>query len=367
MIVERRFFSNFQWSILVLMLMLCGVGLLILYSAGYNVETNSSPAMKRQAFGMAIGLVAFIFASLISPNVWKRWSYVLYIAVLLLLIAVKFAGSSAGGAQRWVELGPVRVQPSEFMKLGIILAMARFLSSDKTPTEGFTLKTLCLPATLLLVPVLITLTQPDLGTAICQMAVGGSMLFLAGIRWKTCAILGSFLTFAAAPAWHLAKDYQKKRILNFLTPELDPLGSGYHAIQSKIAVGSGAIIGKGLLKGTQTQLRFLPEQTTDFIFSVFSEEWGFIGTSTVIILYGLLIYKLYQVCARCEERFGAFVCFGTLSLFFWQVFINIGMVTGSLPVVGITLPLLSFGGSSVLTLMTSLGIVAGIGARRFKF
>jgi rod shape determining protein RodA len=251
--------------------------------------------------------------------------------------------------------------------MGVILALARLFSSEKVPQDGYGFQELLIPAAVLLLPMAITIVQPDLGTAICQGLIGGVMILLAGVKGRTLLRLGSLGVVLAIPGWSFLHDYQKKRILNFLSPEMDPLGSGYHAIQSMIAVGSGSEAGKGFLQGTQTQLRFLPEQTTDFLFSVLAEEWGFIGSALVIALYAFLVFRLIQIGSRAADRFSAFVCMGTAALVFWQVVINIGMVTGSLPVVGITLPLLSYGGSSVVTIMASLGLAAGTSARRFKF
>jgi len=363
----ERIGSNFDWVYFGILVLICICGLVVLSSAGYNPDTGVSRPMQKQAASMVLGLVAFFVGCLCSANFWKRSSWGIYGTCLLLLILIFFIGEVAGGAKRWLDLGFFRMQPSEFMKVGIILVLAQILSSEEAPLTGRTLKTLLLPTIILLIPAAFTLVQPDLGTALCQCLVGGTMILIAGVRFKT--LLGLFTTgiIALIPAWSLLKDYQQKRILNFLTPELDPLASGYHAIQSKIAVGSGAIFGKGYLKGTQSQLRFLPEQTTDFLFSVLAEEWGFVGSLLVVSLYIILIYRILQVASRASDRFSALVCLGVGSLFFWQCVVNIGMVTGALPVVGITLPLLSYGGSSVLTLLFCAGLVAGIHSRRFLF
>ena len=365
--IEKRLASNVDWSLFAAMLGICVIGLIVLYSAGYNPDTGTSSPMKKQAFAMGVGLVGFFTAMFMNINFWRRWAYAMFVVGCLLLAAILGMGVVAGGARRWLDLGPFRMQPSEMMKLGIIFLFARLFTSDKAPTSGFNLTQLILPAGILLVPVGLTLKQPDLGTALCQLLIGASMIYAVGVRPRTALTLFIGGVGAAVPAWEMLKPYQRNRILNFLTPDLDPLGSGYHAIQSKIAVGSGAMTGKGLLHGTQTQLRFLPEQTTDFIFSCFAEEWGFVGSAVVIALYSFLIYRIYKVCSRTEDKFAVFVCFGVGAMFFWQVVVNIGMVTGSLPVVGITLPLLSYGGSSVVTLMVGLGLVSGISGRRFLF
>lgn len=363
----ERLGSNFDWVFLLILISICGCGLVVLSSAGYDPDVNTSRAMQKQAISMVLGFCAFFLGCFCSTNFWRRSAWFIYAGCLVLLVVIFMTGVVAGGARRWLDLGFFRAQPSEFMKIGVILALARVLSSESAPSDGYSLKTLILPAITLAIPAALTLIQPDLGTALCQCLVGGSLIFLAGVRMKTILFLGSSALIAAFPAWHMLKDYQRNRILNFITPELDPLASGYHAIQSKIAVGSGALTGKGYLHGTQTQLRFLPEQTTDFIFSVLAEEWGFIGSFFVVSLYIMLIYRILRISSRSADRFSALVTFGVAALFFWQAVVNIGMVTGTLPVVGITLPLLSYGGSSVMTLLFAAGLVAGVNSRRFLF
>jgi rod shape determining protein RodA len=209
--------------------------------------------------------------------------------------------------------------------------------------------------------------EPDLGTALVHLAIAGSMLFLAGVQRGTIIRLALIGGLLAVPGWHMLKDYQKQRVINFITPEADPLGTGYHAIQSKIAVGSGAVTGKGFMKGTQTQLRFLPEQTTDFIFSVLAEEWGFMGSLVILTLYSILILRVLGVAARAPDQFSLYVCYGVAAMMFWHVFVNIGMVIGVVPVVGVTLKLLSYGGSSVIAAMAGIGLVAGFSIRKSVF
>jgi len=365
--INKRTFGNYDWQLLGITLLVCCVGLTVLYSAGFYPDQGRSPSMYRQATAMGLGLVLFIICSLIPPAFWRRWSYVIYVLCCITVAGVLVTGVVAGGARRWLDFGAVRLQPSEPMKIGIILALARLFSSEDSPRDGYTIVKLILPFSLLALPMGLVLAQPDLGTGLVFAMITGSMLLLAGIHSKTIVKLIVAFFLALYPFWITLKEYQKKRILNFLDPELDPLGSGYHAIQSKIAVGSGMMTGKGVLQGTQTQLRFLPEQTTDFLFSVLAEEWGFIGSVIALLLYSLLIFRLLRIASRCSERFTAFVVVGVAAMIFWHVLMNMGMVVGILPVVGITLPLLSYGGSSVVTIMAALGIVAGISLRRFKF
>ena len=360
--------SRFDWPLGFVVALLCFIGLLSLYSAGYNIESGSSAAMQRQAISMGVGLFAFVVCMSFNPSFWNRYSYLIYLVGCGLLAAIFFTGVVAGGARRWLDLGGLRLQPSEFMKVAMILALARLFSKRVEPSSGYSLTTLIIPGLFMALPVGLIVIEPDLGTALCHILIGGSMLLLAGVQRRTLFGLVIAGVCLSVPAWFFGlKDYQKQRILTFLSPEDDPLGSGYHAIQSKIAVGSGSLTGKGYLQGSQSQLSFLPEQTTDFIFSVFAEEWGFLGSLFVIFLYGFLILRLLTIASRCRESFPAFVVFGVAAMIFWHVVVNVGMVVGVMPVVGLTLPLLSYGGSSVIAVMGALGLAAGISLRRFSF
>ena len=365
--VVYRFLTNFEWQATLLMLLLCCAGLCVLSSAGFDASTGYSAPMQRQAMSMAIGLGVFSFCSIINTSFWKFWAYPFFVVGCVLLIAVLVNGHIAGGAQRWLNLGGLRMQPSEFMKFGLILTLARLFSERSAPLDGYSLVTLLIPGAVIGVPAALILIEPDLGTALCLSLVGGTMLLIMGVRWRAIKVLLMVAPIVLVIGWFSIRDYQRQRVLTFMSPENDPLGSGYHAMQSKIAVGSGMMTGKGFLHGTQTQLRFLPEQTTDFIFSVLAEEWGFIGSAAVLIIYGLLVVRLLQIGMSCKDSFPSFVTFGVGALLFWHAIINVGMVIGVMPVVGITLPLLSFGGSSVVTLMSALGIVVGISTRRFMF
>lgn len=365
--LNRRMLVSVDWQMITLITLLCVLGLVVLQSAGYDHELGYSPSMKRQAASMAIGALFFFGAMFFSTTFWKRMSVLIYVTGVILLLGVMFGGVVAGGARRWLDLGFTRIQPSEFVKIGVILFLARVLGSESAPKDGYTLKTLWLPGLVLGVPFALILRQPDLGTGLCVVLIGGSMLLVAGIRIGTLLRLVLCGALLAVPAWNFLEDYQRQRVMTFLQPEADPLGTGYHAMQSKIAVGSGALTGKGFLQGTQTQLRFLPEQTTDFIFSVLAEEWGFIGSMAVIVLYCLLIFRLLTAAQRSEEPFQAFVAFGVAAMLFWHTLINIGMVTGVVPVVGITLKLLSYGGSSTVTMLAALGVVTGFSLRKYMF
>lgn len=365
--LERRLFATFDWQLVIVTYALAGVSLLVLYSAGFNRDLGNSPSMTQQLYSVGAGTVVMFLCMMFNTAFWRRWAYVFYGLGCVLLIGVLVDGVVAGGARRWLAVGPVRVQPSEFMKLFLILALAQLLTREDAPREGYNLPRLILPAILVLVPFELIRRQPDLGTALAILLMAGSMIWMVGIRRSTLLklILGGGLLMI--PAWEMLHDYQRQRILTFMSPELDPLGTGYHAIQSKIAVGSGMIIGKGFMQGTQTQLRFLPEQTTDFIFSVLAEEWGFVGSVVLLALYSFMLYRLIRIALRCGDPFASIVTVGVAGLIFWQLVVNIGMVSGILPVVGITLPLLSFGGSSLVTVMACVGVVVGFSIRRFVF
>jgi len=368
--VDRRLLYNFDGFLLLAMLSIVAVGTVTVYSATFDPArpTIHSYAWRQGLWGSA-GLVAALMMATFDYRKLERWAYVTYVAGLCLLIAVPIIGSVGNGSRRWIGLGPVSVQPSEMMKLALIFVLARYFHGH-APPEGLRLRDLLWPIALTIPPVALILEQPDLGTAGVFVCVTASMVLLAGLSRRTILILvsASLLVLPAIPILksHL-KPYQLRRIEIFLDPDLDPLGAGYHITQSKIAIGSGGLNGKGFLNGTQNQLDFLPEQHTDFIFSVYSEEWGFVGAATLVVLYLILMMRGLVVVYRAKDRFGALLAFGVLSNVFWQAAINLGMTTGLLPVVGITLPFFSYGGSSLVTLMAGLGLVINVSMRRFGY
>jgi len=278
---------------------------------------------------------------------------------------VPLIGQVGGGSRRWLRLGPVSIQPSEFVKLAMVLVCARHFSL--TPPAKLGLREALVPLVLTLVPAAAILLQPDLGSAALIVLVTLSMLILGGVQIRWLALLASPIVVLAPFLWSGLKEYQQKRILTFIDPAQDPLGSGYHVIQSKIAVGSGMLWGKGFLQGTQNHLSFLPEQHTDFIFSVFSEEWGLVGAAVLMTLYLAFLLRGAMIAARARNRFGALLVVGVLTIVFWQVVVNIGMVTGLMPIVGIPLPMFSYGGSSMLCLLLGIGLVMNVSMRRFLF
>ncbi len=347
-----------------ILLLLLGVlatfGIAMLYSAsGSNIDL-----IVRQITRLLLGLFFFIAVANVPLRLLKSFSVWIYLFGVLLLLAVMFFGEVGKGAQRWLDLGIIRFQPSEILKLAVPMMVASYLA-DKVLPVGF--KDLSISFILVLIPAMLIARQPDLGTAILVGSAGAFVLFLAGIRWRIMLSLMFLFSLMAPLLWKFAlHDYQRSRILSMFNPESDPLGSGYHIIQSKIAIGSGGAYGKGWLNGTQSQLDFIPERSTDFIFSVFGEEFGFFGSVVLILLYLSIIFRGLYIATRSKDNFGRLVA-GAISLtFFVYLFVNVGMVSGMLPVVGVPLPLISYGGTSMVTLLTGFGLIMSIrSAKRF--
>jgi len=335
-------------------LVLMGFGLLILYSA----SGQSSLQLNRQIIRLAIAFVTMLFVAWIPPRIYKKWTPLIYAIGILLLVAVLVVGDEGKGARRWLDLGFFRFQPSEIMKLGIPMMIAWYFSERKLPPN---FRELLVAGIVIAVPTYLILIEPDLGTSILIASSGAFAIFLAGIRWR---ILLSFVSVAIVYAplhWlFVMQAYQKQRVLTFLNPEQDRLGSGYHIIQSQIAIGSGGMDGKGWLQGTQSQLEFLPERNTDFIFAVLGEEFGFYGVLLLISLYLWIIGRGFFIAIKAQETYTRLLAGAITLTFFVYVFVNIGMVTGILPVVGLPLPLVSYGGTSMVTLMASFGILMSI-------
>lgn len=340
------------------LLVLCLGGLIVLYSA----TGGETAALARQAARLAIGFAGlFIFAQ-ISVDQLRAWSPWIYAFGVALLVAVMLVGVVGKGAQRWLDLGFIRFQPSELMKIWLPMMMAWFYASRPIPPSTLNIFVGFL---IIALPAVLIIQQPDLGTAILVTASGLFVIFLAGIRYRLLTVFGVVLLAAAPAAWiYLLRDYQRQRILTLLDPESDPLGTGYHIIQSKIAIGSGGVYGKGWLNGTQSQLDFIPERSTDFIFAVIGEEFGFLGAFFLLALYLFIVIRGLMIAARAQDTYSRLLA-GSISLsFFSYVFVNIGMVAGLLPVVGVPLPLISYGGTSVVTLLIMFGILMSIQSRR---
>lgn len=364
---DRRLVKNFDWLLLGWVLLIAVLGIVNLYSAGYNrAPGETAPIYLKQIYWLGLGLALMFLTLLYDYRHLEKLSYPLYFISLALLLAVMLGGKMVSGSRRWLALGPFAFQPAELTKIAIVLVLARYLNRHPSGVP-LGLKNLLAPLALVLAPVLLIVRQPDLGSAIVLFLVAGSLILFVGVRWRTLAGCALSIVLLSPLIWHFLKDYQRQRVLTFLDPEKDPLGAGYHIIQSKIAVGSGQFWGKGFLQGTQSQLQFLPEQHTDFVFSVFAEEWGFVGSAFLMLLFmGLTLWGL-QIARNCKERFGHLLALGITALMFWQVFINLCMVTGLLPVVGIPLPLFSYGGSSLISNFLGVGLLLNIRMRRFLF
>lgn len=364
---DRRLITHFEWPLLLLTLMLLGVGVLAVYSATYTEGSRLNPTLVRQLIWIGIGCVGMAVSFGIDYHRFEKWAYLLYAGTLLLLVLVLLIGSVGGGAQRWIVFGPMSIQPSEFTKIALLLVMARFFHRY-APQDGYGLRDLFYPAVLVLIPAWLVLRQPSLGTVISFGLLFASLAFAAGLRWGSFTFLGVILSGLLSLLWFfIMVPYQKERVLSFLEPGRDPLGAGYHMVQSKISVGSGMFWGKGFLQSTQSRLDFLPETHTDFVFAVFAEEWGFVGAVGLLVLYGLVLIRLLVIARRARDRFGSLVAVGAAALVFWPTLFNIGMNIGVLPVVGIPLPLVSYGGSSLLTVMIVIGLALNVSTRRAIF
>jgi len=343
--------------LLVGLLLLCGFGLVVLYSA----SGENFAQVQRQALRIGLALAVMLAIAQVAPSTLRRWAPALYTVGLLMLIAVLVFGEVGKGAQRWLDLGVVRFQPSELVKLAVPLMIAWYLAEKRLPPSW---QRLAVAAVMIIVPVLLIAKQPDLGTALLVGSAGIFALFLAGISWRLIGGLAVSLAAATPVVWYLMRDYQRQRVLTFLDPEIDPLGAGYHIIQSKIAIGSGGLYGKGWLNGTQSQLDFLPERHTDFIFAVLAEEFGLIGVLILLAIYLFIIFRGLYISTRAQDTFSRLLGGSLTLVFFVYLFVNTGMVSGLLPVVGVPLPLVSYGGTSLVTLMAAFGILMSIHTHR---
>ena len=365
MMFDRRLAHYFDWVLLGLTALLAVIGLVALYSAvTAGTPTPQKVLYTKQWIWFGVGLAVMVGTFLVDYKILERWTPVIYVACVFLLLCVMGFGKYVGGSKRWLVLGPMSLQPSELAKIAVIMILARYYSKIVNP-RGLTLRELIHPIVLTLIPFLLIVQQPDLGTAMLLALIAVSMTVYVKIERRSFTIIIAMFTVAIPLVWHLLKGYQKQRILTFLDPDRDPLGAGYHVIQSKIAIGSGMISGKGFLKGTQNALSFLPEQHTDFIFSVLAEEWGFMGSVVLMLVFLILIVWGLNIAQKCRDPFGIILTVGVTAMIFWQVFINIGMVMGLMPVVGVPLPFISYGGSSALTMMFCVGLLMNVSMRRF--
>ena len=344
--------QSINYPLLGLIITLFFVGLAALYSIS-NGDFNSWPLKHSQRF--ILGLIIFFLVIFFDLRLIFGYAYVIFFLSIISLVIIPFFGIESNGATRWINIAGISLQPSEFVKYTLILALAKYFHSINNDS-GF-IKTLIIPLIITIVPVFLVITQPDLGTALIILLGGISLFWISGLNYKYF-ILGVFSILCSLPVlWQYLKDYQKDRVLTFFNPERDPLGNGYHIMQSKIALGSGGIFGKGYMEGTQSHLNFLPEMQTDFIFTMLGEEFGFIGTLLLLLIYAALIMISIRLALKSRSLFSKYLSLGVCNVFFIYVFVNIGMVTGLLPVVGVPLPFISYGGSSMLAVMFGFGLL----------
>jgi rod shape determining protein RodA len=343
--------------LLLCLLTLAAISLFVLYSAsGQKIDV-----IWRQSLRLGVGFLIMLILAQFNPASLKRWTPWLFTLGIGLLLAVLFFGETGKGAQRWLDLGAFRFQPSEMLKLAVPMMVAWYLSDHPLPPN---LGRLAIASLIIIVPTLLIAKQPDLGTALLVAGAGIFVLLFAGISWRLVFASAAALAACGPVLWHFMHDYQRQRVLTFLNPEHDPLGAGYHIIQSKIAIGSGGLYGKGWLNGTQSQLNFLPERSTDFIFSAYAEEFGLFGILALLAVYLLIIMRGLLIASNAQDSFSRLLAGSLVMTFFIYLFVNIGMVTGLLPVVGVPLPLVSYGGTSMVTLMAGFGILMSIHTHR---
>ncbi|MBQ9731821.1 MAG: rod shape-determining protein RodA [Alphaproteobacteria bacterium] len=352
--------QNLSFFYIMLILIIAAMGTVMLYSAANG---SWEPWALNHLLRFGLGFCLMIALSLIDVRLFMRYAYLFYFATLILLVLVEVGGHVGMGAQRWINLGFMKLQPSELMKIALVLALARYFHSTSLQTIETT-KGIIIPALMVAIPSFLVMTQPDLGTALMLIFTAGAIFFAVGVQlWKFGLVLLSVLV-SLPIVWNLLHEYQQNRVLTFLNPERDPLGAGYHIIQSKIALGSGGVFGKGFLKGTQSHLNFLPEKHTDFIFTMLSEEFGMIGAVFVVLLNMLLIIASFAFALRSASYFGKLLAIGLTTNFFLYVMINISMVLGLIPVVGVPLPLISYGGTVIISVMASFGIILSVNINR---
>ncbi|MBX3498970.1 MAG: rod shape-determining protein RodA [Alphaproteobacteria bacterium] len=349
-----------RWGLVLLLILIAGVGTLALYSAG---GMKPEPWAAKHAIRFGVALLLALLLALVDVRFWMRLAYPFYIVSVLMLVAVDLIGKGAMGAQRWLDFKVIQIQPSELMKIALVMALARYyhhLSREQVERIVYVVP----PLLAMLVPVALVMVQPDLGTAMVLLLAGSAIMFVAGVRlWKF--MLAGLLCVASLPvAWSLMRDYQRGRVLTFLDPDRDPLGAGYHITQSKIAIGSGGLFGKGFGQGTQSTLNFLPEKHTDFIFTMWTEETGLLGGALVLALFALLLAYGFAIARSSRNHFGRMLAMGVTINIFLYVFINIAMVMGLIPVVGVPLPLVSYGGTAMLTVLFACGLLLGVSIHR---
>lgn len=374
MIVPRRYWRNLDWPLILAVLALIAIGMVVIYSASYSQLTSAglSPFyyVTRQAMGLALGLAANIVIISIDYRAWERWTRLIYFGAIGMLVGILAIGTTVFGSQRWFRIGPLSIQPSELAKLALVITLAKHLE-NKANVSGWNIwRTFAIAA----IPAGLIMLQPDLGTSAIFVGLSFVMLYFAGADIKKLALCGGALAAAAGGAifvslkgWvSIIKPYQVSRLLVFLDPYADRNGAGWNIIQSIIAIGSGGFSGKGILSGTQSQLHFLPANHTDFVFSVIAEEFGFIGTLVVLLLYSIMIWRGLRIAMLAKDTYGMLLASGAVSIFFFHLIINVGMTIGMMPITGLPLPFITAGGSTMLTSLMAIGIILNVGLRRQK-
>jgi rod shape determining protein RodA len=362
--LNRRLLKNLDITLVVSVLLLLGISLIVISSATHVTTATEDPYwyLQRQSIFTVVNILLIVFILSFDYHTFAKYAGVLYWFSVISLLAVRLVGQTALGAQRWIQIGPITLQPSEFAKIIIIITLAKMLENRKLET----LKDLLPVALHVGIPFALILVQPDLGTSLVFIAITVGMVFMAGIRTKLfVGIIASGL--AVLPIfWQFLHDYQKKRLLVFIDPNIDPLGSGYHIIQSKIAIGSGMLFGKGLFNGSQSQLDFLPENHTDFIFAVIGEELGFIGAALILLMYFVVVYRGIKIAGEARDDYGTLLATGVTSMLLFHILVNVGMTAGIMPVTGIPLPFMSYGVSALTKNMVGIGILLNVYMRRQK-
>ncbi len=364
--LSTRAMDHFDWALFLAACSLGVIGVVNLYSATSVARAGLTEMHLQQIYWFVTGGLLATVVAAIDYRHYERLGYVLYGVGIVLLVLVFILGRDVRGSSRWIYIGAFSLQPSEFTKIFMVIALAKYLHDDPPDTLGRTLKDFAIPAGIALVPMFLILRQPDLGTALIHGLIFVSVCLMTRIRWKSLATLTITSAVALPLIWAYGlRDYQRNRITSFLNPEADVKRTGWHAHHARIAIGNGGFTGQGFMKGTQNQYLFLPDQHSDFPFAVFAEDWGFLGCLLLVLLYGFLVIWAIRIASTAKDRFGAVIAIGVGALIFWHALFNLGMVTGLLPVVGVTLPLFSAGGSSVITIMVGIGLLMNVSMRRY--
>lgn len=367
--IDHRALSRFDWFVFGVILTILGLGVLSIYTVTYPAAGKVRTAFYlRQIYWIGLGLIGLLVMLWIDYHRIARLAYLFYGLTLLLLVLVLIVGPVIQGAQRWLPLGLFSVQPSELAKVTLLLVLARYFS-EVSPRRGLSLSQLLIPIFLTLLPMALILRQPDLGTALVLLSILVTLVLMMGLRSRFLIYTSLFSLMFFPFVWHFfwmnLKDYQRERLATFIDPSNDPMGTGYHIMQSKIAVGSGGLVGKGLFGATQSQLRFLPESHTDFIFAVFAEEWGFLGVMVLLTLFFIVMLWGVEIAYRAKDPLGTLLASGIVGLLLFYIVVNVGMTLGVMPVVGVPLPLMSYGGTSMVTTLAFLGLLLNVKTRRF--